>query len=140
MTDAPARLPATTPDRDVDTRPFWTATTESRLALPRCNSCEFVIWYPRAYCPACHSTDVSWFDASGNGTVYSYTISRRGVGAFAKCTPYVLAYVELDEGPRVLTNIVDTELGSVRIGQRVTAVFEPTGEDAALLRFRAVTS
>jgi uncharacterized OB-fold protein len=133
-------LPTPAPDTDLETAAFWTATAEGRLTLPRCDACGFVIWYPRSFCPRCHSRDVTWIDATGGGTVYSYTIARRGVGEYAQSTPYVLAYVELDEGPRVLTNVVDTDPATIHIGMRVTAVFEPAGERAALVRFRGAPS
>ena len=134
QTGLPAELPETGPD----TAAFWAAAAEGRLMLPRCEACEFVIWYPRRFCPQCHSTDVQWTESAGSGIIYSYTICRRGTGAYRDCVPYVLAYVELDEGPRVLTNIVDTDPDTIRVGQRVVAVFDPVRAGAALVRFRAM--
>jgi uncharacterized OB-fold protein len=128
-------LPAPTPRVNAETKPFWQATAEGRLSLPHCNACGFVIWYPRARCPECHSTDVRWQDASGGGTIYSFSITRKGQGAYREAGPYVLAYVELDEGPRVLTNIVDCDPEALEVGQRVRVVFHDTGEGTALYRF-----
>ena len=110
-----------------------------RLVLPRCDACATVIWYPRAFCPECSSFDIQWFDASGRGTIYSYTVNRRGQGDYRDMA-YVLAYVELDEGPRVMTNIVDCDPDSVRVGQAVQVVFHPTSAEAALPRFRPLES
>lgn len=128
-------LPAPAPTPSPETSEFWAATAEGRLLLKRCNDCATVIWYPRALCPQCHSKDTSWFDAAGTGQVYSFTVSRRGEGAYRESAPYVLAYVELEEGPRLMTNIVDCDPESVTVGQRVRVVFADTGEGSALIRF-----
>jgi uncharacterized OB-fold protein len=102
-----------------------------------------VIWYPRPFCPSCASTRVAWIEASGRGTVYSFTVNRRGqadLPAYREAGTYVLAYVELEEGPRMLTNIVDCDPDSVHIGQRVEVVFHDTGQGTALPRFRPAPS
>ena len=129
-------LPTPLPTPSPETAEFWAATTEKRLLLKRCENCATVIWYPKSLCPHCHSTDTSWFEAAGTGHVYSYTISRRGEGPYREAAPYVLAYVELDEGPRLMTNIVDCDPETVTVGQRVNVVFDDTGEGSALIRFR----
>ena len=130
------QLPAPGPPVTPDSQTFWDGTAEDRLVLPRCDKCSTVIWYPREFCPACGSMSVSWFDASGRGTVYSYTVVRKGEAMYGAAAPYVLAYVELEEGPRVLTNIVDCEPESVKIGQAVSVVFHETGQGPKLARFR----
>lgn len=129
-------LPAQSPGVTLETQPFWNATRDGRLVLPRCDDCEFVIWYPRRFCPACSSRNVSWFDAAGTATVYTYTVVTKGAGAYRDAGPYVVAFVELDEGPRMMTNIVDTPPQAVFVGQRVRVVFTPTGDGTALPRFR----
>jgi uncharacterized OB-fold protein len=130
-------LPAPAPSVSPETKPFWDATAEGRLLLQRCPACDAVVWYPRASCPHCHAGALDWFEASGRGTVYSFTVVRRGaLGAYRDACPYVLAYVELDEGPRVLTNLVDCDMDGIRIGDEVRVVFHPTGEGPALVRFR----
>lgn len=128
-------LPTFAPPVTAETKPFWDATAESRLVLPRCTSCQTVIWYPRAFCPACHTEGVEWIDASGEGTVYSYTVTHKGDGPWRGVSPYVLAYVELDEGPRVLTNIVDCDPATVTVGQRVSVRWDATDEGPAIYRF-----
>jgi hypothetical protein len=80
------------------------------------------------FCPVCHATSVTWFEASGEGTIYSYTESMRGQGPWAEVAPYVVAYVDLEEGPRLLTNLVDCDPASLEIGQRVHVVFEVAGD------------
>jgi uncharacterized OB-fold protein len=136
-TAAARPLPAPPPMINVETRAFWDATSEGKLLLPRCNACGTVIWYPRAFCPECSSFDVSWFEASGRGSIYSYTVNRRGQGDYRDLA-YVLAYVELAEGPRILTNIVECDPESVSVGQRVEVTFQLTSNGAALPRFRPV--
>ena len=132
-------LPAPAPLVLPEVKAFWDGTAEGRLLLPRCDDCQVFIWYPRPFCPSCASTRVSWVEASGRGSIYSYTVNRRGqadLSAYKEAGVYVLAYVELDEGPRMMTNIVDCDPDSVKIGQRVQVVFHDTGEGTALPRFR----
>lgn len=128
-------LPAPAPPVNPETEPFWEATAEGRLLLKRCSDCGKAFHYPRARCPACDSPDTEWFEASGRGSVYSYTVTRQTGGEYADATPYVLAYVELDEGPRIMTNVVDCDVDEVSIGQDVRVVFHDTGEGNALPRF-----
>ena len=129
-------LPAPPPPVNPETREFWDAATEGRLLLKRCLDCGSVIWYPRAICPDCSSLRTEWFEASGRGQVYSYTVNRRGQGAYAAATAYVLAYVELAEGPRVMTNIVEADEADLAVGLHVEVVFHDTGKGTALPRFR----
>lgn len=132
MSQLPTRAPAIT----VETEPFWTGVAEGRLLLPRCDDCATVIWYPRRWCPTCHRASVSWFEASGRGIVYSYTVVRRAAGRWGEAAPFVIAYVELDEGPRVLTNVVDCDPEQVTIGQPVTVTFDRADDGQGLFRFR----
>ena len=130
-----SQLPSPAPAVVPETEPFWTATAEGRLVLPKCADCATIIWYPKGICPECGSLDIGWIEASGEGEVYTFTVSRRGEGAYREAVPFVLAYVALDEGPRVMTNIVGCDPESVRIGLRVRAVFHDTGQGNALVRF-----
>jgi uncharacterized protein len=131
-------LPAPAPDVDEVSADFWAATATGRLILKRCDACQRCMWYPRSKCPFCHSFEVSWIDAAGTGAIYSYTVTTRGMDDFAGIGEYVLAYVELDEGPRILTNIVGCPLESLDIGQRVEVTFHDTGAGSALPRFRPI--
>lgn len=128
-------LPAKPPQPNSETQRFWDATAEGRIELPRCDQCQLLIFYPRAVCPDCQSTDMTWETLSGRGTVYSFSISRTGGGRWKEHAPYVPAYVTLDEGPTMMTNIVDCEPDDVSIGMVVQAVFDDTGEGTALIRF-----
>lgn len=132
-------LPAPAPFVQPEVKPFWDGTAEGKLLLATCTECQEVIWYPRPWCPSCASTSVEWVPASGRGTIYSYTVNRRGVAdmrEYRDAGVYVLAYVELEEGPRIMTNIVDCDPDSVRVGQNVELVFHDTGQGTALARFR----
>jgi hypothetical protein len=129
-------LPAPSPAVNPETREFWTATADGRLLLKRCLDCGAVIWYPRAICPQCASLHTEWFEASGRGRVYSYTVNHRGEGAYQGSPSFVLAYVELDEGPRMMTNIVGAGESELAVGLPVEVVFHDTGTGAALPRFQ----
>jgi hypothetical protein len=133
-------FPAPPPTIYPETKPFWDATLENRLLLPTCDACDVVIWYPRAFCPKCGSQEVNWFQASGHGAIYSFTLCRRGGGDYRGIGIYVLAYVELEEGPRVMTNIVDCDPEQLNVGDEVEAVYHLTKNEGALLRFRPVRS
>jgi uncharacterized OB-fold protein len=130
-----SRLPTPAPDRSPETDGFWNATAENRLLLPSCDECGVIIWYPRGFCPACGSVAISQSAATGRGSIYSFTVVHRTAGDYRDAVPYVVAYVELEEGPRVLTNIVGCQPETVYIGQPVRLVFESTGEGSALYRF-----
>lgn len=130
-------LPAKAPTPNVETQRFWDATAEGRIDLPRCDRCGLVVWYPREMCPECHGTELTWETMSGRGTVYSFTVARSGVGRrWKEHLPFVVAYVRLDEGPTLLTNVVDCDPETLTIGEAVTAVFDDTGEGSSLVRFR----
>lgn len=110
--------------------PFWEAAERGVLLLKHCNACGKPHWYPRVVCPLCGSDDLAWREASGRGQVYSFSIVRR-MGE-----PYVLAFVTLDEGPTVMTNIVETPLDAVRIGARVEVVFRRVPEGRVMPFYR----
>jgi uncharacterized protein len=124
------------PAIDGESRPFWQAAREHRLAIMRCRDCGKHFFYPRELCPFCHKAAIDWVSASGRGKIYSPTVARRPAGpAFKAEVPYVVALVELDEGPRLMTNIVTKEVDQVRIGQAVKAVFDDVTEEVTLVKF-----
>ncbi len=108
--------PATTPE----TQPFWDAAAAGQLLIKQCASCGERHHYPRAICPFCGSDRTEWQRASGRGTIYTYSVMRRAP------VPYAIAYVTLEEGVTMMTNIVDCDLDAIRIGQPVQVVFKPT--------------
>jgi hypothetical protein len=122
---------------DPDTAPYWQAAREHKLLLKRCADCGRAHFYPRELCPHCHSDAVSWLEAKGTGSIYSFTVARRPAGpAFQPDAPYVVAIVELDEGARMMTNIVGCAPESVRIGQRVAVAYEDVTPEISLPKFR----
>ncbi len=127
----PGHAPVVTPE----TAPYWEGLANGVVRLPRCLSCDAVIWYPRSICPHCGSTELEWFDTSGEGSIYSFSIVRKTGGRWGAHTPFVLAYVELDDGPRVMTNIVGVDPDTLACGDRVRPVFDRVDEAYALLRF-----
>lgn len=136
-----SELPAGRPPLNPEAAPYWEAARAGRLVLPVCDACGHPIWYPRSWCPVCGSDAVTWTEMTGRGTVYACTVIRRGMGPWAAAAPYVGAYVELEEGPRILANVVTDEPEAVHIGLAVRAAFVPVdgGEDGeqpqAILRF-----
>jgi len=133
-----SQLPAPAPLVTSTTEAFWAGTAQGRFILQRCDSCTEVIWFPRRECPYCWTETLTSFDATGKGTVYTFTIVRKGGGEFAGSAPYVVAYVELAEGPRILTNIIDCDPETVVVGMPVEMVFHDTGKGNARYRFRPV--
>ena len=114
---------------DAATAPFFAAAQQGVLRLRRCTACQKPHWYPRPVCPFCLG-DTEWEDVSGLGTVYSVTVTRR-----AGPIPYALAYVALDEGVTMLSNIVDCDLDTVHIGQRVKVCFKPADGGGVVAMF-----
>ncbi len=118
MTVKERKIPA--PPVYNETEAFWTAAGQGRLLVKYCSACGEYHHFPRSLCPFCFSDKTEWRNASGHGVIYSYSVMRRVE------VPYVIAYVTLDEGVTVMTNIVDCDPDTVRIGQRVKVKFQPS--------------
>ena len=117
--------------------PFWAAAKRHELQIQRCGSCGAHIFYPREVCPECLSSDLQWIKVSGKGTVYSYTIAQAPTHpAFAEQVPYVIAIVELAEGPPLTTNITGCKPDEVRVGMPVVATFDDVTPEMTLVKFR----
>jgi uncharacterized OB-fold protein len=121
-----------------ETKPYWAAARRHELSLPWCRSCGAFHFYPRASCPHCLSGDLEWRRVSGRGRLETFTIVHRGPKNFPLGTPYVLAVVALDEGPRLMTNLVGIapDPAQVKIGMAVEVVFADAGDGVALPHFR----
>ncbi|PLC51993.1 DNA-binding protein [Pollutimonas nitritireducens] len=116
---------------DEDSKRFWSMASEKRLVIKHCMSCDKSHWYPRPRCPFCLDGNTVWKEALGGGSIYSYSVMRRAV------KPYIVAFVTLDEGPSVLTNIVDCDPVRLQIGMRVVVTFRhPEGDSSAIPVFR----
>ena len=123
-------VPVPTPQ----TQPFWDALAEGRVELQHCGSCEQYIYYPRTHCPGCLTRDLEWRELSGNGVVHTYTVARRPTAPpWSEDVPQLIAVVELDEGPRLTTELVNVEPDAIEVGMRVQPVFQAVGEATLLL-------
>jgi uncharacterized OB-fold protein len=110
---------------------FWGRAKEHRLFLPRCNACGQFWFPPSQRCAHCLSADFVWREVSGQGRIYSFVVFHRVYHpAYESDVPYAVAIIELDEGPRMLANIVGTKPDDIRCDQRVRVVFEERGEQA----------
>ncbi|MEV8306921.1 Zn-ribbon domain-containing OB-fold protein [Streptomyces flavidovirens] len=115
---------AATPDIDAFTRPYWDAAAEGRLLLRRCRACARPHHYPREFCPYCWSEDVDWEEASGRATLYTWSVVHRNdLPPFDARVPYVAAVVDLAEGPRMMTEVVDCEESGLGVGMELRVVF-----------------
>ncbi len=118
-------------------QPFWDAAARQELVIQRCDRCGTHLFYPRHNCGSCGSRVLSWVPSSGRGTLFTYTIARRPTHpAFAERVPYVIAVVELDEGPRMTTNLVDCPLEDVSIGMPLEVTFSELQDGLRLPFFR----
>jgi uncharacterized OB-fold protein len=124
---ADRKIPA--PAVNLETQPFWDATAEGKLLIKKCTACGEPHFYPRTHCPFCFSDKTEWVEASGQGTIYTYSVMRRAP------IPYAIAYVTLAEGPTMMTNIVDCDLDKIKIGQAVRLVFKPSEGGAPVPMF-----
>ena len=121
--------------------PYWEATRSRRLVLPWCTACERPFWYPRAACPGCLGSDIEWREASGNGTVYAVSVQHNAaLPQFKELVPYVVALVELEEGVRFMTNVVNTDPTGVAVGQPVRLSWDPIEDGRAIAVFEPDTS
>ncbi len=127
-------LPRPTPE----TQHFWDGTREGELRLQRCDACAHVYFPPRPFCPRCASKRVTVFAASGRGSLHSYVINHRALPNSGFEAPYSIAVVELAEGPRLMTNIVETPQTpeALELDMPVEVVFAPMNEDISLPLFR----
>ena len=130
--------PRPAPLSEPEAAEYWKAAHDGRLVVQRCEACGDHQLDPRVRCLACGGP-VSWVEASGRGSVYSYTVIRQNyVRPFRDWIPYVVALVDLDEGPRVMTNIVGCDPEAVTVGMAVRARFEAVSDEAGITLFEPV--
>ncbi|MEW2486931.1 Zn-ribbon domain-containing OB-fold protein [Streptomyces sp. NPDC048411] len=112
------------PEPDDFTRPYWDAAAEGYLLLRRCRACGAAHHYPREFCPTCWSEDVDWERASGRARLYTWSVVHRNdLPPFGSRVPYTAAVVDLAEGPRMMTEIVDCEESALAIGMELRVAF-----------------
>lgn len=125
-----------TPQPDGVSAPYWQAAAEGRLLVQQCPSCGHRQWYPRALCTAC-GADPEWLACSGRGVVHTFTVVRQmGMRAFRGDVPYVVAMIDLEEGPRIMGGITDCDPDDVVIGLAVEVHFLQAAEDIGIPYWR----
>ena len=135
MTPESQALPRPT----TETKQFWDGAKAGRLMLPWCRTCGAPHFYPRVCCPHCFGWDLEWRAASGRGTVHTFVINHKPARGFEAKVPYVIAVIALEEGPRMLSNLVMAETPTpenVRIGMAVEVLFDLVAPDVTLPKFR----
>lgn len=124
------------PVENGDSQPYWAAARDRRLVIRKCKACGEVHFMPRHLCPTCWSDQLEWIDAQGTGQVHSYTVIRRApMAVFAPKVPYVIALIELDEGPRMVANVLGDDALQTKIGDRVKVTFEERDGGAMVPQF-----
>lgn len=141
MTATPTTPPAAPrhdlPEPDAFTRPYWDAAAEGHLLLRRCRACDRAHHYPREFCPYCWSEDGEWVRASGRATLYTWSVVHRNdLPPFGARVPYVAAVVDLAEGPRMMTQVVECEEGALAIGMELRVTFRREEGREAVAVFR----
>ncbi len=125
------------PQPTAETAAYWEGCRKHQLLIQRCTQCGHYQFYPRFVCTACMSDGIDWVQASGHGRVLSFTVIHRAVSAAYKAeVPYVLALIELDEGPTMMSNVVEIDAESVAIGLPVEVVFEEWSDEITIPKFR----
>ena len=125
------------PVADGLSRPYWDGCREHRLMIQRCSACGVHQFYPRIMCSACLADSPEWVQASGRGHIRSFTVARHPVSsAYAAETPYVVALIKLDEGPTMMSNIVECDIDALEIGQPVEVLFEDWSDEITVPKFR----
>ena len=129
------RKPIPMPDQD--SFEFWEGCKRHRLLIQMCMDCKNYQFYPRAFCRQCMSENIHWTESSGRGVIHTFTVIRHHTNKdFAKEVPYVVAVVDLDEGIRMMSNVIGIDPGEVSVGMKVIVDFEDIDEEISLYKFR----
>jgi uncharacterized OB-fold protein len=133
------KKPVPVPEHPAVSREFWEGSKRHELMMPRCRPCGDLFWYPREHCPTCFSQDLDWVRVSGNGRVYAYTIVHQTAHPeFQKEAPYAFAAIDLDEGTRILSNVVECDIEDVAVDMPVTVVFDDVTDKWTLVKFKPI--
>jgi hypothetical protein len=132
-------IPLPLPVPDGDSAMFCDGCKEGKLLIQQCEDCAQHIFYPRAVCPHCMSDRIKWVESSGKGKVYSFTVARRPAHpAFADHVPYVVALITLDEGVRMMSNVINVDVDAVKCDMPVEVVFVKVDDQITLPKFQPV--
>ena len=127
------------PRPDPVTQPFWDSVKAHAMSIQRCSTCRRYVFYPRMHCPSCFGRDLAWMPVSGRGVVHAFTIVHyHSTPAFRADAPYVVALIELDEGVRMMSNLVDVtpDPQHVHVGLPVAVVYDDVTPELTLPKFR----
>jgi uncharacterized OB-fold protein len=137
MADEQKKYSKPLPHIDEENRPWWEALKRHELYIQKCEECSTLRYYPRAQCTNCLSSATEWIRCSGKGTIWTYTVANQNQGAgFRDSLPYVMAWVDLAEGLKMMTNIIDCPPEQVKIGMPVEVVYEDVTPEVTLAKFR----
>ncbi len=131
MSDSPTTSVVAKPQPQISpgAEPFWEHAKQEELFLPFCEACQKPFYYPRRWCPGCFSQNLSWRKMTGKGRIYSFSVIHQSpLPSYQQDVPYVLAIIELDEGPRMMTNVLDCDVNAVHIEMAVEVTFQARGE------------
>ena len=127
------------PTASGETRPYWDACRRGELLIQKCDACGEYQFYPRGICANCWTTGIAWVRASGRGTVWAFTVTQQNrTPGFADDVPYTLALVELEEGVKMFTNIVECDPKTVSIGMAVEVTFVRATDAITIPYFKPV--
>jgi len=127
------------PQPNPDTKPFWDGCRKHELRFQKCRNCSHVRWPPSIICPMCYTQDTEWIRAGGRGKIYTFVVYHQAFHkAFENDLPYVTAIIELEEGPRLLSNIVGCRPQDVRCGMPVEVTWEDINEEFSLPKFKPI--
>ena len=125
------------PAIDELTRPYWEAAKRHELVLQKCQQCGHYRYPPGESCPSCLSDELDWVEASGRGSIFTWTVFHQVYHpSFAGDVPYAVVAVELEEGPRMVTNLMDCRIEDIQVGMPVEVVFDDVTEEITLPKFR----
>lgn len=131
------RKPLPNPLNREASAPFWEAARRHELVMPRCRMCDQLFFYPREICPLCLGSAIDWVRVSGRGRLHSFTVIHQPAHpAFRDDVPYIYALVQLDEGPRMIANLVDCPVEQAHVDMPVVAVFDDVTPEVTLVKFR----
>lgn len=118
---------------------YWDSFKNEKLMIQRCKECGSFRFYPGTFCTNCLSSEIEWKEASGNGTVHSFSIVYRPLSKeFSPDVPYVVALIDLDEGVRMMSNIIECPLDEIHIGMKVQVIYEESHDGKVIPKFRSI--
>lgn len=125
------------PDSRGAGKKYWSSGRNATLSIPLCTTCNKAHWYPRLYCPHCGANTLKWINCSGKGEIHTFTVVRQSAHRYFKSkVPYILAMVALEEGPLLMSNVIDCSVDEVAIGLPVKVTFEDAGDNLSIPLFK----